>query len=138
MRARRSTESRRLSESERVKDPTSVYVATLEKMADVEGDAGLMKSGARDWNRLVKRLQEARKAVAQSDDGRRFVAALMKDERVTVKLWSASHALHWPEFSEVARRELESIAAERRNGLNRLNAEMTLSEFDAGRLNPEW
>jgi len=38
----------------------------------------------------------------------------------------------------MARDVLTAIASDAHRGLNRLNAEMTLKEFDAGRLNPDW
>lgn len=121
-----------------MKDPAAAYIETLAKMAQAGGDSGTMKVRPRGWNRLVDRLQEARKILAQTAEGRSAVATMMGDSRVTVRLWAASHALHWPESSAEARSVLEAIGAEQAYGLNRLNAEMTLSEFDAGRLNPDW
>lgn len=120
-----------------MEDPEATYVETIGKMADLAGDAGL-EGGSRHWNRLVDRLQEARKILAETPEGRGTVTALMTDRRVTVRLWAAGHALHWPESSAAARAVLEAISVERSHGLNRLSAEMTLSEFDAGRLNPDW
>lgn len=92
-------------------------------MADLEGDQGLMKSGASSWNRHVKRLQEARKVLARSEEGRTLVANLVREDRVTVRLWAACHALHWPDSTVEARTVLEEIASDPRNGLNQLNAD---------------
>ena len=119
-----------------MKDAQAEYAETLAKMAEMSGDAGLGASRPRSWNRLVDRLQTARRELDKSQDGRAAIAALLTDPRVTVRLWSASHALHWGE--PMARDVLTAIASDAHRGLNRLNAEMTLKEFDAGRLNPDW
>lgn len=121
-----------------MKDPGATYIATLSKMAELEGNSGLMANGARTWNRLTKRLQEARKELARTDEGRALVVRLLHEDRVTNRLWAASHALHWPDSTSQARSVLEQIASDPANGLNSLNAEMTLSEFHKGRLNPDW
>ena len=119
-----------------VKDAGTVYVETLAKMAEMSGDAGLDNPHPRNWNRLVDRNQAARRDLVRSEDGRAVIAALLDDTRVTVRLWAAGHALHWGEPK--AREVLTAIASDAHAGLNRLNAEMTLKEFDAGRLNPDW
>ncbi|CAL8980330.1 hypothetical protein PROP_03124 [Propionicimonas sp. T2.31MG-18] len=117
-------------------DARTVYVETLAKMADMEGNAGLDSPRPRSWNRLVDRLQAARRDLSKSEEGQAVIAALLTDTRVTVRLWAASHALHWDEPR--ARDVLTAIASDAHAGLNRLNAEMTLKEYDAGRLNPDW
>jgi hypothetical protein len=121
-----------------VRDPATIYVETLGKMADLSGDAGLMERKSRNWNRLADRLQEARKILAATPEGRSTITSMMSDSRVTVRLWAAGHALHWPESSADARTVLRAISDERTYGLNRLTAQVTLSEFDAGHLNPNW
>lgn len=109
---------------------------TLAKMAQMNGDAGLDTPRPREWNRLVDRLQAARRDLAKTEDGQAVIAALLTDPRVTVRLWAASHALHWDEPR--ARDVLAAIASDSHAGLDRLNAEMTLKEFDAGRSSPDW
>ena len=119
-----------------MEDARVEYVETLAMMADLSGDPGLGSPRPRNWNRLVDRLQVARRELAETEEGRAFIAEMITDSRLTVRLWAASHALHWGEAG--ARRVLETIAGDSGAGLNRLNAEMTLKEFDAGRLNPDW
>jgi len=121
-----------------VKDHAADYLETLGRMAELEGDAGLMTGKPRQWNRLVNRLQQVRKVLAETPEGRASIAANMADARVTVRLWAAGHALHWPESTAQARRVLSAISSDQAFGLNSMNAEMTLSEFDAGRLDPDW
>ncbi|MEQ4209779.1 DUF2019 domain-containing protein [Actinopolymorpha sp. B17G11] len=117
-------------------DPAARYLATLGKMAEAEGDDGLGQNRPRQWNRLVERLQVARKELAATESGQELINGLLDDPRVTVRLWAASHALHWN--AHAARTVLEEIQADPALGLNGLNAEMTLREFDARRLNPDW
>lgn len=84
----------------------------------------------------MARLQVARRELAATEGGRAFVVGLLSDSRLTVRLWAPSHALHWGDVG--ARNVLQTIAGDPDAGLNSLNAEMTLKEFDAGRLNPDW
>jgi len=60
---------------------------------------------------------------------------MVSDKNPTVRLWSSTFALFWE--PTVARAELERLAAEP-TGLSSFDAEMTLREFDAGRLNTIW
>jgi hypothetical protein len=60
---------------------------------------------------------------------------LISDDNPTVRQWSAGNALAWDE--PTARAELERLAAQP-HGLGGFEAEITLREFDAGRLNTTW
>lgn len=119
-----------------VRNAQAVYFETLVKMADMEGPAGVGIDRPRGWNRLVTRLQEARKEITATEEGRLFISSLLDEPRPTVRGWAAGHALHWGDAR--ARDVLEAMSVEPRLGLHRLNAEMTLREFDAGRLDPDW
>lgn len=119
-----------------MKDARTEYVETLTTMAELSGDAGLGTPRPRSWNRLVNRLQTARRELVKSAEGQAFIADMLSDSRLTVRLWAAGHALHWGDPR--AREVLVAIASDPSAGLNSLNAEMTLKEFDAGRLDPDW
>lgn len=122
--------------NDRVKDAAVAYVETLNQMAAATDEAGILSDRPGHWNRLVDRLEDARKGLAKSEDGRAVISALLNDPRATVRLWAAGHALQWRDPE--ARAVLEAMSRDQRLGLNRLNAEMTLREFDAGRLKPDW
>lgn len=87
--------------------------------------------GARNWNRLVHRVQRAQLELRETAEGRAAITALVDDPVPTVAHWAASHSLFWDEAK--ARHHLE---AERAAG--GFGAEMTLQEFDAGRLRHDW
>ena len=88
----------------------------------------------RRWNRCVHRVQRAQLQLRQTAEGQAAIAALIDDPVPTVAHWAASHALLWDE--DRARTHLEREAAN--NEAGRLEARMTLQEFDAGRLRPDW
>jgi hypothetical protein len=119
-------------------DQTSVvellhaYREVLLKMHERRVETG---AAPRGWNRLVDRLQELQLVLRDSEAGRAGITALVADSNATVRQWAAAHALFWDE--PIARAELEAVATGAR-GLDRLTAEMTLREFDAGRLRMDW
>lgn len=120
-----------------VSDAAVTYVETLAGMAELEGDRGFLAARPRQWNRLVDRLQSARKDLASSAVGRAVISDLVTDSRATVRLWAAGHALFWDEAR--ARAVLEEMSQNARQyGLHATSARMTLREFDAGRLDPNW
>lgn len=72
--------------------------------------------------------------VRQTSEGRDGITALMGDECLTVRQWSATNALAWA--PQKARAELmREVEAGRRGAFE---AKVTLREFDAGRLNTVW
>ena len=89
---------------------------------------------SRKWNRLVDKLQGVQLALRTSPAGRTGISALIGTDNATVSLWSATFALSWD--PEPARAELERLAGGA--GLLAFEAEVTLKEFDAGRLNTLW
>lgn len=89
----------------------------------------------RRWNRLVDRLQLLQLRLRSTSEGRRAITAMVSEDNTTVRLWSSTFGLFWD--PSVARAELERLAAEP-SGLPSFEAEMTLREFDAGRLDTVW
>jgi hypothetical protein len=66
--------------------------------------------------------------------GRDGITALIGEQCVTVRQWSATNALAWA--PRKARAELTREVEEGRAGA--FEAQVTLLEFDAGRLNTAW
>jgi hypothetical protein len=87
--------------------------------------------GARNWNRLVHSVQRAQLRLRETPEGRAAITALIGDPVPTVAHWAASHSLFWDEAK--ARHHLEAEMS-----AGGLGAEMTLREFDAGRLRHDW
>ena len=110
------------------------YRQTLEAMADLVGEQG-HTDATRRWDRLVEQLDDERRVLEESEEGRSAIGALMSHPRPTVRLWSAAAALFWDEGQ--ARPALEEIREEPlRYGLHSITAKHTLLEYDAGRLTP--
>ena len=81
-------------------------------------------------NRAHDEIHEAYRLLRRTSEGREAISRLMDDANPGVRLWAAAHSLFWK--PECARAVLEGLAAE--GGLLAFTAEMTLREFDAGRL----
>ncbi|MBV8526766.1 MAG: DUF2019 domain-containing protein [Candidatus Dormibacteraeota bacterium] len=107
------------------------YRGTLLEMDSVELARG---DSANEWNRLVNRLQALQLELRQTLEGRRAITALVADGNVTVRGWSAAHALLWDPGPALA--ALQEMAAS--DGRGRLDAEMTIKEYRAGRLKHDW
>jgi hypothetical protein len=107
------------------------YRATL-----VEMDSQKVESGGkpRTWNRLVDRMQAVHLELRATQRGRDAITKMISDENPTVRSWSAVNALAWAPAE--ARAELEREAAA--GGVLGFGAEISLREFDAGRLNTAW
>ena len=91
-------------------------------------------SGASRHNRHVDLMQQAYLALRQSAEGRAVISEFIDDPVPTVALWASIQALFWDERR--ARARLASfVDGEDRNAFE---AEVTLREFDAGRLNTDW
>ena len=114
-----------------VEDLTAQYRAILERMHTQSVENG---GKPRTWNCLVNRMQAVHLKLRTTQAGRDAITSLISDENATVRSWSAINALAWAEG--VARAELEREARE--GGLLGFGAEITLREFDAGRLNTTW
>jgi hypothetical protein len=110
------------------------YRQTLEEMADLVGDQGPTEA-TRRWTRLVQQLDEDRRQLESSQEGRAAIAELLADPRPTVRLWSAAAMLFWDDRQ--ARPALVEIREEPvRYGLHSIIAKHTLRDFDDGRLTP--
>jgi len=88
----------------------------------------------RAWNKLVDDMQRLHLQLRETAEGRDGIAALIEDETLTVRQWSATNALAW--VPARARAELEREVEE--GGIAAFEAATTLREFDAGRLNTAW
>jgi hypothetical protein len=85
-------------------------------------------------NQLVDRLQVLHLRLRSTPEGRLAITAI-SDENLTMRQWSSTFALFWE--TAVAREELERQAADP-SKLTGVEAEITLREFGAGRLNTVW
>jgi hypothetical protein len=92
--------------------------------------------GATRWNRLLKKMQRIHLELRATHTGRRGISDLIEDDCITVRLWSATHALEWDRTR--ARAELERLAGGSDDNLYAFDAQMTLREFDAGSLRTDW
>jgi hypothetical protein len=88
----------------------------------------------RRWNRLVDKMQAVHLELRKSPEGRDGITLLIGDECDTVRQWSATNALAWA--PQEARAELAREVEE--GGPGAFEAQVTLREFDAGRLNTTW
>jgi hypothetical protein len=79
-------------------------------------------------------MQLAYLVLRQTEEGRAVVSGFMDDPVPTVALWAATQALFWDESK--ARARLASFVEGK--GVYAFEAEVTLREFDAGRLNTDW
>ncbi|HEY3529386.1 MAG TPA: hypothetical protein VGK78_09565 [Nocardioides sp.] len=118
--------------TEHATEPAERGRRTLDEMSDLVGDQG-HTTNTRRWGRLVDQWLSDGQALAQSEDGRAAIAALMDDPRPTVRLWSAAAVLFWD--ADAARPILTEIRdSPIRYDLHSIMAKHTLLEFDAGRL----
>lgn len=102
----------------------------------VEMDARRTETGGRPrtWNRLVQRMQAVQLELRATPEGRDAITNLINDENPTVRSWSAVNALAWAPAQ--ARAELKREASA--GGVLGFDAEISLREFDAGRLDTSW
>ena len=123
---------RRMAEpNEPTADLLHLYRDALVEMGGSRVEAG---GDPRRWNQLVDRAQALHLRLRESPEGRAGITALVADQNRTVRQWSAGNALAWDEA--IARSELERLA--QGGGVEGFEAEITLREFDAGRLNTTW
>jgi hypothetical protein len=86
------------------------------------------------WNRLVNKMQALHLQLRESPEGRDGITSMIRDECLTVRQWSATNALAWdPGVARTAL--LQEIETE---GPGAFEAQVTLREYDAGRLNTVW
>jgi hypothetical protein len=83
---------------------------------------------------VVNRMQQAFLALRETAEGRAAISELIDDPVPTVSAWAATQALFWDEAR--ARARLEAFVDS--DDLHAFEAEVTLREFDAGRLKTDW
>jgi hypothetical protein len=111
----------------------ALYEAVLTEMHDARIETG---GKPRKWNRLVDKMQHLHLQLRETSEGRTAITQLaFSGANETVRSWSATNALAWD--ADRVRPLIEARAAGP-GGLERLNSEMVLREFDAGRLNTAW
>lgn len=85
-------------------------------------------------NRLFVRAHRIAVHLRESPAGREALRSLLGHESLAVRLCAAAECLPFsPEPATSVLRELASTT-----GLHAVSAEMTLKEFEAGRLNMDW
>jgi Domain of unknown function (DUF2019) len=90
----------------------------------------LSRGNPRRANRLFDRFKRTSRDLIRSTGGREGIMALMADPNQFVRLVAATESLRW--VPERARRVLEAIRDS--NGYASFDAEMTLTEYEEGRL----
>ena len=120
-----------MGQEPRVDDLLQKYRDTLLAMHKCRVLAG---GDPRRWNRLVDKMQALHLVLRESSEGRDGITSLIGDECATVRQWSATNALAWaPQAARAAlTREVEE------GGPGAFEAQVTLREFDAGRLDTAW
>lgn len=117
---------------EQISDLLARYRAVLLEMHECRVETG---GRPRKWNRLVDKMQSIHLGLRETPEGREGITRLaIEGENETVRSWSATNALAWD--PDRVRPLIEAVT--RGPGLMRLDAEMVLREFDAGRLNTAW
>jgi phage-related protein len=106
-------------------------LSALREWSGLQADVG--RRATRRANRLADEQRAYLQALAATAEGRRHVESFLDDAEAGVREWAAAHALFWNEPK--ARRVLERLCSSDTFPYN-FNAEMTLREFDAGRLRP--
>ena len=106
-------------------------LAALREWSELQADVG--QRATRRANRLADEQRAYLQALGATADGRRHVESFLDDDEPGVRAWAAAQALFWNEPK--ARRVLERLRSSDTFPYN-FNAEMTLREFDAGRLRP--
>ncbi len=81
-------------------------------------------------NRGAKQLHACYKILRESEEGREALIGLMDDPEPSIRCWASAHSLQWKPDS--ARRSLEALRDSK--GHYSITAEMTLKEYDNGRL----
>lgn len=81
-------------------------------------------------NKCQAQMHFCYKILRETEAGREAIIALMNDAEPSVRCWAAAHALQWR--ADLARRALEGLRDSQ--GPYSFTAEMTLEEYDKGRL----
>ena len=111
-------------------EQTYIDAAILHHEKLLSGDP---KESNRQHDRLINAIRQIR---GQSDQGKSFLSGLLEHENDSVRLWAACHLLTIDEKKAVE--SIKKIATKASSWQLRTDAEMTLSEWKAGRLDPDW
>ena len=106
-------------------------LGTLREWSRLQGDDA--RAATRRANRLADEQRVYLQTLATTADGRREIEAFLADDEPGVRAWAAAQVLFWNEPD--GRSVLEELRAGDTFPFN-FNAEMTLREFEAGRLRP--
>ena len=87
-------------------------------------------SNPKKANKGARQLHACYKILRESEEGRDALLGLMEDPEPSVRCWAAAHSLQWRPDS--ARRALEALRDS--NGCYSATAQITLVEYDSGRL----
>jgi len=90
----------------------------------------------REANAWHDRLHAYYKVLRESEEGRQGIASLMDDQDPHVRGWAAAHSLQY--YTEQARIVLQTLCTEEVPWQVAFSAEMTLKEYDKGRLTFEY
>lgn len=120
-----------MGQEQRVADLLQKYRDILLAMHECRVLAG---GDPRRWNRLVDKMQAFHLELRETSEGRDGITSLIGDECVTVRQWSATNGLAWA--PREARAELTREVEQ--GGPRAFEAQVTLREFDTGRLNTAW
>ena len=96
-----------------------------------EGTSNPDPHEANQWH---DEMHAAYKALRESEAGRMGIASLMSHEDPHVRCWAAAHSLQWQ--PESARIVLEKLRDD--GGPCAFDAEMTIDEYDKGRLSYDY
>jgi hypothetical protein len=107
-------------------ESTRDIIARYRQGAIANGDI----SDPKKANKGAKQLHACYKLLREYEEGRKALSNLMGDQEPSVRCWAASHCLQWSPVS--ARRTLEALQDSK--GRYSITAEMTLQEYDEGRL----
>jgi len=97
-----------------------IRAAILEGEATKNGDA---KTGNRQYAILKRIFMKAQKCI---DSAKLFYMNLRKNEEANVQIWACAHSLALGIGTDEAEKVLEILSKNRKIGILRLNAEMTL------------
>jgi hypothetical protein len=93
-------------------------------------------SNPKKANKGAKQLHACYKVLRESEVGREALISLMEDREPNVRGWAAAHCLQWA--PKQARPVLEALSKSDVPWQLSSSAEMTLQEYDKGRLTFEY
>ncbi len=86
----------------------------------------------KEANKGALKLVELYRELSKTSEGQKEITTLLSDKNPYVRSWAAAHTLQWD--PDRARPVLEALRDSKESLPVSFDAEMTLKEFDAGRL----